>query len=537
MIILPDQIAKAQTIAVVCNQWGDTGKGKITDLLAAYWADVIVRGTGGNNAGHTIVINGKKRIFHLVPSGIIHEDKINILGNGMVIDLEVLCGELDELDKEKIKYDNLMISEDAHVILPYQVARDRRKNASQKKGGIGSTGRGIGPSYADKIARKGVMIRDLYNPDTLEGKIKERLKHYEILRKGEWFQEILEDKFEVTHDDITQRLGSLDIILEDDEIEELVKSGREELLDFYKEIATRKIDIKEETQRIMAELKPHADRIKPFVRDTISEIHKFMRQGKKILFEGAQGLLLSIEFGTYPYVTSSDCSVNGTATGVGLPAKAIDFAFGIVKSPYMTRVGAGPFPTELGGPESEKYCAAGLEHDIVFELTKYGIPFKEVNGDAKYDHHHPKIIELINSKDPFTQGVGIRLAGEEYGATTKRPRRTGWTDLVALKYAVGINGPDIVLTKVDVLQGANEFKLATGYDNSSYFTRDLDKLRACNPTYATYPGFSEDLSQIKDPNKLPLGLKQSIEDIKHFTGGRVWIISTGAERDHTLFMD
>lgn len=530
---LLDKLTKCiQIIAVICYQWGDSGKGKMVDYLTENWADVNARGTGGSNAGHTIVINGKKRIFHLLPSGIIHEDKINVLGNGMVIDLKVLNGELDNLDKEKIKYDNLMISEDAHVVLPYHILRDQERDLSQKRGGIGTTGRGIGPCYSDKISRRGVMIRDLFNNDALAGKIKKRLKHYEILRKGEWLEEILEDKFDVTYDYITERLGGLNIILDEDEIGELVKSGREGLLDFYKEITTRKIDVEEETQKIIEELKPYADRIKPFVRDTISEMHNFVKNGKKILLEGAQGLLLSIEFGTYPYVTSSDCSINGTAAGVGLSAGAVDLPLGIVKFPYMTRVGAGPFPTELGGKESKDYCASGLEHDIRYELDKYRIPFQEFpeNGNIDYDHHHSNIIELMNSDNDFLKGVGIRLAGEEYGATTARPRRTGWTDLAALKYAVGINGPNIILTKVDVLQGVNEFKLATVYHNQLGFTRELGN---CKPEYSDFKGYGN-ISGIDNYGDLPNELRDSIGFLENFTNGRVRMISTGTDRNEII---
>lgn len=468
-----------QIIAVVCNQVGDTGKGKITDILAASWADIIARGTGGNNAGHTVVINGKQRIFHLLPSGIVYSNqgKTSILGNGMVIDLRVLCGELDELDREETSYNNLMISEDAHVIMPYHIERDKAKNESQKKGGIGSTGRGIGPCYTDKIARRGIFIRDLFYTYKLVEKIKKATEFYP--------------------------------------------------------------DIKISVEQIVEELKPYAERIKPFVRDTISEMHKSVRMGKKILLEGAQGLLLSIEFGTYPYVTSSDCSINGTAAGVGLSARAVDLPLGIVKFPYMTRVGAGPFPTEFGGRDSEVYCADGLEHNVNFELEHYRIPFKLINGELKYDHHHLKILELMNSDNPFLQGVGIRLAGAEYGATTKRPRRTGWTDLVALKYAIGINGPDIVLTKVDVLQGAEQIKLARRYtyahsESVDNFTRKDEALRYMDPIYNIFEGFSEDISQIRDHKDLPSGLQQAIKFLETHVNGRVRMISTGPEQKQVI---
>ncbi len=488
-----EQLTKnIQIISIICNQWGDTGKGKFSDYFAANFADVNARSGGGNNAGHTTEINGKKRIFHLLPAGIIHDNKgkVNILGNGMVLDLKVLNQELNELDKENLFYNNLMISQDANVIMPYHILRDQKKNTSQKKGGIGSTGRGIGPCYADKIARRGIFVRDLFNEDTLSKKIEKALEFYP-------------------------------------ELKSTLSKKIKKYLGFYSEPSIDK-------DQIIEELTPYATRIKPFVRDTISEMHGFVKNGKKILLEGAQGLLLSIEFGTYPYVTSSDCSINGVAAGVGLPAKAIDLPLGIVKFPYMTRVGAGPFPTEFAGQESEKYCAKGLKHDIKFELKIHEIPFEEKNGNIKYDHHHEKIIELMNSDDSFLQGVGIRLSGEEYGATTGRPRRTGWTDLVALKYAIGINGPNIILTKPDVLQGAREIKLGIGYDKTPNFTRDSDLLKTCTPSYKSFQGSNEDLFQIDNYRKLPPGLKQRINFVEESTGGIVRIVSTGADRNQTI---
>jgi len=463
-----------QVIALVCCQWGDTGKGKYSDLFAKYWADVIARGTGGNNAGHTTVINGKKRIFHLIPAGIVYdkEGKTNILGNGMVIDPKILCGELDELDKEGLNYNNLMISEDAHVIMPYHIERDIKKDKSQKDGGVGSTGRGIGPCYADKIARRGIFIRDLFDADRLAKKIKKAIEFYP--------------------------------------------------------------DVSVNIDQIIQELMPYAEKIRPFVRETISEMQKFVKQGKKILLEGAQGTLLSIEFGTYPYCTSSDCSANGTASGAGLPA-GIVHVLGIVKFPYMTRVGAGPFPTEFGGSKSEEYCA-NAEHTVRFELNKYKIPFKEKEGFVSYDYHHPDIINLMNSKDPFEQGIGIRLAGEEYGATTGRPRRTGWTDLMALRYAISLNGPDLILTKPDVLQGADEFKLAISYERLNEFTRDPDALRKVKPVYISIEGFNQDISQINDIKDLPKGIAKAMWYITNAAGGFIRIISTGPEQNQNIIL-
>jgi len=461
-------VENKQIIAIVCNQFGDTGKGKFSDYFASHWADVIARGTGGNNAGHTIVVNGKQKIFHLLPSGITEDSKgkINILGNGMVIDIKALCEELEELEKEDISYNNLMISKDAHVIMPWHVSQDRAKNMSQKSGGIGSTGRGIGPCYADKTARRGIKIADLFDKEVLEYKINK-------------------------------------------------------IKQFYPE---QNIDFK----KVLKESSPYIKKIKPFVKNTIQEIHKFKDQGKKICIEGAQGLFLSIEHGTYPYVTSSDPSINGTASGVGLNAQDVDLTLGIIKFPFMTRVGAGPFPSELGGQKSEDYCAEGLEHDINYELkTHLG------GGDNKKE----KITELMNSQDEFLQGVGIRLAAGEYGATTKRPRRTGWTDAVLAKYARKINGPHFIFTKVDSLAGAKKFGICYGHKLNGSTITDYDPngkfLKQIKPEIKFYEGYS-DISKIRDFKDLPEGLKQAIQDFEQFTGGKVKIISVGPDRDETI---
>ena len=252
--------------------------------------------------------------------------------------------------------------------------------------------------------------------------------------------------------------------------------------------------------------------------------------------EGAQGLLLSIEHGPYPYVTSSDCSLNGTAGGVGLSARDVDLPLGIVKFPFMTRVGAGPFPTELGGRDSETYCA-NEEHTKLNELVEYGINYSSDNGGIHYDCKDPKIIGMMNSDDSFIQGVGIRLAAGEYGATTGRPRRTGWTDAVAVKYAVGINGPLLVLTKPDSLSGVGEFKLCFGYrigtKLETHFSRDDFVLRSVTPKYHTYEGYG-DISSARSYDRLPNSLRDSIRDLEKFSGGRVAIVSVGQDREEII---
>ncbi|MGY4883994.1 MAG: adenylosuccinate synthetase [Nanobdellota archaeon] len=483
-----------QIAASVCNQFGDTGKGKIADVFAP-WADVIAKGTGGPNSGNTVVLNSIEYIFHSVPAGIFYDShgKVNITGNGTVVDLKSYNGELDNLEKNGMSYNNLMISKDANVIMPYHIIEDCATNKSQKGGGIGSTGRGIGPCYADKIARRGITISNLFDRDILSTKI--------------------------------------------DKIKE-----------FY---PNQKIN----TDEIIEEMTPYAERISPLVRDTVTEMHNFVRNGKKIFLEGSQGLLLSIEHGTYPFVTSSDCSINGLASGVGISAGQIDLPLGIIKFPFMTRVGGGPFPTELGGKQSELYC--GNEGDIFYEVKNYlGMNLnldeikrlkdaKDFAGIKEYKKqacnyiksNKSKIVEMINSPDNFLSGVGVRLLAGEYGATTGRPRRVGWTDAVMGRYAVEINGPLFILTKPDCLGDAESFNICYGYDifgeKHEEFNKEEEYLREVRPILKTYEGYG-DISDIKEFDKLPPSLKLSIKDFEKFTGGMVKLVSVGPERNQTI---
>lgn len=468
-----------QTIAVVCNQWGDTGKGKFSDYFASQWADVIARGTGGNNAGHTVVRDGKARVFQSLPAGIAYDDlgKINILGNGMVLDLRLLSEELHDLEKDRMSFRNLMISKDAHVIMPYHIARDKAHHQSQKDGGIGSTGKGIGPCYADKIARRGIRVGDLFDQDTLATKIKSAMALY----------------------------------------------------------PEQHLDVDE----MMCQMAALAVEIKSLVKDTVVEMHEFMKQGKRILLEGAQGLLLSIEHGTYPYVTSSDSSLNGTASGVGLSARAIDLPLGIFKFPFMTRVGGGPFPTELGATLSEEHCADAAVTKAS-ELKKLGIPHVSKNGHIHYDAHHPEIRRLMNSQEPFEQGVGIRLAAAEYGAVTGRPRRIGWADAVAAKYAVKLNSTSkIILTKTDAMAGADSFQICYGYRKDSTtvstFDRNPAALQAIRPSYKKYKGY-QDIGSVRDDQQLPTSLRRAIADFERFTESSAVMVSVGPEPDQTIVM-
>lgn len=450
-----------QVSAVVCNQFGDSGKGKIVDILAQ-WADVTARGTGGNNAGHTVVANGKKRIFHLIPSGILYdsERKINIMGKGMVNDLEVLRHELDELDELGCTYNNLMISRDAHVVMPYHVAMDQ-KNKGQENGNIGTTGRGIGPCYADKVARFGIRIRDLYDETELARQLTK-----------------IKDKF-----------------------------------------PERNINVDE----IIANLKPLATRIQPLVRDTDKEIESLVARGKKINLEGAQGLFLSIDHGTYPYTTSSDCSVYGTAQGAGLRREQVDLTLGLVKFPFMTRVGAGPMPTEYGGRLSEEYCGQP-NYGVIDELRISGVPFSGNPKCPEYDPRHPNILALMNSDNDFDRGVGIRLAAGEYGATTGRPRRIGRTDAMLGRRAVNINGPLLVLTKCDSIIGSEEFQVGFSYDRDfSPDSRDLYEARVQYRTYQAPKDMDELLCEKSE-------FQTAIRDFEVFTKGRAVLVGTGPDR-------
>jgi adenylosuccinate synthase len=485
---LEERLDPVQVIATICLQYGDSGKGKISDIIAQLVA-ANLRGSGGSNAGHTAIVNGIKRIFHLIPAGITQDYRgaITMLGNGMVINLETLCDELDELDEGGLTYNNLMVSEDAHVVLPFHIALDQARHASQEKGGIGSTGRGIGPCYTNKVNRTGIKIRDLYDWDMLAKKLKTAM-----LLFGE---------------DEIGRAAAL-VEMQDDVIIDTMINA----------------------------LAPYAERIKPFVRDTIHEVHQLYREGKKISVEGAQGTLLSHEFGAHPYVTSSDCSINGTMAGVGLPASVVDKTYGILKFPIMTRVGGGHFPTEIGGERAAAYCADADAHTIEKELDAADVPYATIEGDIEYDHMHPHILALMNDEDPLNQNIGLRLAAEEYGATTGRPRRIGWFDIPAAKYAIGINNPALVLTKADVVAGMKMFgmchKYVTQDDTPTHFKPDARHLASVKPLLQPYAGFEDPISGAETYADLPCPLKGAIAEVEKLAP--VEIISVGPDRNETI---
>ena len=415
-------------------QWGDEGKGKIVDLFSEKY-DVIVRYQGGANAGHTVIVGSQKYVMHLLPSGILHRNKINIIGHGVVIDMEALAGEINGLKERGINISpkNLKISENASIVMPYHKMLDRAKEAA-KKGDkkIGTTGRGIGPAYTDKYVRIGIRLRDMFNPAILKAKIEENLSEKNFLLKKFYGVETMS------------------------------------------------------AAEVLAEARKYSKALKPYMADTTGLIGDLAAAGKKILFEGAQGALLDIDYGTYPFVTSSNPTVGGVLTGAGVSHRIIDRVWGITKA-YQTRVGNGPFPTEMD--------------------------------------------EATGSKS--------REAGGEYGATTGRPRRCGWLDLVALKYVCGLNGlTDILLTKIDVLSIFDSIKVCTHYiykgKKTDRFVSDGEELYKCSPVYKTLKGWGSDLTAIRNFKSLPAEAKAYIKFIEKYTGVRVSIVSVGPERDQIL---
>ncbi len=442
---LQEFLKAKKIVAVVCNQWGDTGKGKLVDLLSS-WADIIVRGTGGANAGHTIKVGEQEHVFHLIPSGILHdsEGKINILGRGVAFDPRVVIDELDLLAQNNILVKNLKISHQAPLILPYHLLIDRVADINAK---VGTTGRGIGPLYTDFISRQSLFVNDIFNQDIFRAKLEKFLANKKHILAGL-------DKDLAKQVLLHPHLGS----------------GL-----FFDEQNILSVD------KIVEKYSEYALQLKDFVINLELFLNQAKFENKNILLEGAQGALLSIDYGTTKFQTSSDCTLAGLAKGCGLREREVDYVFGIAKAFYMTRVGNGPFPSELGAKQSEDYCAAGH------------------SKEEEKENYASKVKDLLQA-DEFLQGIAFRLMGREYGATTGRPRRTGWLDLVALKYAMQFNGKNLSLTKIDVLTGLEKIKLCVKYKYTGpeifyagnilktnqeidYFIPDSDILYACQPIY------------------------------------------------------
>ena len=420
------------SVVVVGIQWGDEGKGKIVDLLTEK-ADMVVRFQGGNNAGHTLVAEGKKFVFHLIPSGILHKEKMCVIGNGVVIDPFVLLEEMETLEKEGLAVtpDRLKISSRAHLILPYHRSLDlAREDKSGKK--IGTTGRGIGPAYEDKVGRRGIRVADFLAPEVFAQKLAENT---------EWVNFVL-----------TRYLGK-----------DPLGPGEFEGLD--------------DTLR---------DRLRPFVTDTSVLLHEALQESKAILYEGAQGALLDVDHGTYPYVTSSNTVTGNVCSGSGVGPTTIKEVVGVLKA-YTTRVGGGPFPTEL------------------FDET----------------------------------GQALRDRGAEYGATTGRPRRCGWFDAVAVRHAVRINGvTSLALTKLDVLDDLETIKVCTSYrlDGASResFPALASELERVEPAYETLKGWQRDISGCRTWEELPDKARAYISYIEKMAGVPVDIVSVGSDRAQTI---
>ncbi len=417
---------------LVGSQWGDEGKGKIVDILSENF-DIVTRYQGGANAGHTVEIENNKYILHLIPSGILRENVICVIGNGVVIDPTTLLEEISLLESHGIKVDGrLFISHNAHLIMPYHKLLDSIHESGENK--IGTTGRGIGPCYIDKFARKGIRIVDLLNRSVLEKKIRENL-----IEKNNLLEKVYDHK-------------TLDV-------EEIIKQYQE----FDKTIDK-------------------------YVKDVPAFLNNAIDEGKSILLEGAQGTLLDVDHGTYPFVTSSSPSSGGACTGTGIPPTKINRVYGIVKA-YTTRVGNGPFPTELLDETGEK----------------------------------------------------LRQVGAEFGATTGRPRRCGWFDAFLLKYSAMINGiTDAAITKLDVLSSFDEIKVCIGYELNGKklksFPSNVDRLEKITPVYETIPGWKEDISNCTSYSELPENTKQYLNFLSAQTGLNLDIISVGPKRKQTFFV-
>lgn len=486
-------------IAVLCTQWGDTGKGKVIDKLAS-WADIIARGTGGANAGHTIVINGVQSIFHLIPSGIMHTKKTNIIGRGVAVDPRIILNEMAELDEGKIDYSNLLISLNAHLVLPVHLVMDRVKESG--KNGIGTTGRGIGPLYTDHYFRTGLRMYHLLNPDLFRTNLKRNL--------------IEKVRMLSTYDPA--------VVREIMQHEHLLNGA------FYQEDGFFNVDA------IIDCYMEYGKKLQQFICDT-EELVRDAVGKKHILLEGAQGYLLSVDYGSYPHVTSSDPSVFGIARGVGISPEQIDRVINIAKAFYMTRVGDGPFPTEFGGERSARHC-------------------RIYTNTATTESNDFSEIVLDPFGDEFFFGVEVRKRGKEYGATTGRPRRCGWLDLTLLrsvKQVAGKHGEHVALTKIDVLDKCPTIRVCVAYlydgpdvdlgdkvlkkgDELKIAITNSEILEHCKPIYEDFPGWMCDISQMTSKSELPPELIKLIEFVEKQVGVTVDLISVGPERDQTIFM-
>lgn len=416
------------TVVIVGAQWGDEGKGKLVDYLTES-ANIVVRYQGGHNAGHTVVIDGKKFVLHLIPSGILHSSKLCVIGNGTVVDPFSLLHEIDALAERGVGVDdNLVLSRNAHLIMPYHIAVEAESEKQKGDRKIGTTGRGIGPAYVDKMSRIGVRVGDLLYPDVFKEKIEKNLTYYSSVA-GQFTVDEIYKSYMACAERLTKYIGDSDIIVND-----------------------------------------------------------AIEKGNNVLFEGAQGTLLDVDHGTFPFVTSSSASAGGACTGVGVGPTKINKVIGVVKA-YTTRVGSGPFPTEIN--------------------------------------------------DSF--GEALREKGGEYGATTGRPRRCGWLDAVALRHAVRVNGfTGIAITKLDILDGLEELKICTSYkykgETLNNFPKETYVLESIEPVYETIAGWKKSTSGVTDYDKLPEEAKAYLKKIEELIRVEIQMISTGENREELIII-
>ena len=422
----------SNNVVVLGTQWGDEGKGKIVDLLTER-AKYVVRYQGGHNAGHTLVIDGEKTVLHLIPSGILRENVVSIIANGVVLSPEALMKEMTQLEERGIPVrSRLLLSEACPLILPYHIALDNAREKARGEKAIGTTGRGIGPAYEDKVARRGLRVGDLFDKKAFAQKLKEIIEYHNF-----------------------------------------------QLVNYYK---VEPVDYQKTLDDIMA----IADILTGMVVDVSDLLYKATQKGELVMFEGAQGTLLDIDHGTYPYVTSSNTTAGGVATGSGLGPRYVGYVLGIIKA-YSTRVGAGPFPTEL-----------------------------------------------LNET-----GDNLRELGHEFGTVTGRPRRCGWLDLMVVKYAAGLNSLDyLAITRLDILDTFKELKICVGYKLNGKdvegFPANLKDLEACEAVYETLPGWETDISGIREYDKLPENARKYVERIAEVTGVPLGIVSVGPNRSQTI---
>jgi adenylosuccinate synthase len=421
------------TTVLVGAQWGDEGKGKIIDVLTEQ-ADVVVRYQGGNNAGHTVEVGNEKYVLHLIPSGILYPGKLNVIGNGVVVDPVALLEEVDHLQARGIAVNgNLLVSNRAHLVFPYHRLLDTIREEQKGKRKIGTTKRGIGPAYADKVARTGIRVVDLLSPDKFSEKLRGKVR----------------------------------------ETNEIARAFGAKPLSFKK--------INDEYLAI-------GKRLQRYIADTIKLLNRLERDGRQILFEGAQGTHLDIDFGTYPFVTSSNTTAGGACAGTGIPPHRIQKVVGVMKA-YTTRVGEGPFPAEL------------LDE----------------------------------------QGNNLRETGREFGATTGRPRRCGWFDAIATRYSVMVNGIDeLAVTKMDVLDALPKIKVCVAYKLDGKVTdsipADVDAMLRCVPVYQEFDGWQTSTKEIREFDDLPRRARNYLNKIAQLSGAKLAIVSVGARREETIFL-